>query len=147
MDKIFKVLKCCFKSFSWISLTIIFGLLQIWLLIGANQIIITDPVKIEINKLILDGVFLFFATAIVTTITIDFFFDSKIQLSKNIIGFLFILYPSVILIITTLIFSLFIGKSLKEINIEIIKIGEITILIMTFIYAFIVKLIIFSNEN
>ncbi|MBY4623947.1 hypothetical protein, partial [Vibrio parahaemolyticus] len=94
-------MKTGFKSLSWLVLIAFFGLLQLWMLLGYEKI--NTNFQLDLKALTLDGVFLFFSTAIVTSMTVDYYFDRNLELSKLTSGFLFSLFPGVIVFLTSIL--------------------------------------------
>ncbi len=131
------------RSVSWFALTSFFGLLQLWILLFSNAIL-KKPI-ISYNQLLTDGFILFFIIAIVSTITIDFLL-SKLNFSKFIVAFLFILYPMIIVIISSIVFCIFFQKSKCEIDFNSLETIELTLLTMAIIYTLITKTLSFLKD-
>ncbi|HFG1897136.1 TPA: hypothetical protein ACGF3X_003596, partial [Vibrio cholerae] len=88
-------MKGIFSSCLWLVFTVFFGLLQLWLLLGYDQA--NNDFNLNTNKLILDGVLLFFCSALVASITIDYHFDKSMELPKWASGILFSFFPFIII--------------------------------------------------
>lgn len=139
-----RVAKALFKSFVWIMLTILFGLLQLWLVLGSSLLIRTFNVSYE--KIFLDGVLLFFVTAVVTALATDYYFSDRPYpgWAETI---MFAFFPFVIIVLSVWLFGICLGREDLDIDIEGLKNVEYAVLFMTFIYAIVVKFIEFFHEE
>ena len=72
----------------------------------------------------------------------DFWFSDK-DFHKAVTGFLFVLYPAIILGVATWLFTLCSGGSNPNVSMEAILAGNYTVLTMTGVYALIVKTLMF----
>lgn len=131
-----------FKSLLWILLSIFFGMLQIWIVFGYENI--TSSKLLSNEKIILDGVLLFFITGIVSSIAIDFFL-SKENYNRAIVGFLFVLYPFIVIITAVCIYCITINKVQRELNMDSLKSLHIVLIAMTIIYTVITKIMQFKS--
>lgn len=135
------------KSILWFILTLFFGLLQSWIILMENYVFKMDnniDIGLEFEKsLIMSGALLFFSTAIIASLTIDYFLlRGRDNLSKSKIGFLFVLVPAIVLILCISLFSMIHGKSATDINYQFVRNMEYGILTTTFIYAVVVKIML-----
>ena len=125
------------KSIFWAIGTLVFGLLQVWLVFGHNFIVKGN--HFQFDKFVADGYLLFFATAIVSSITIDYLLSMKTPCCKPHQIFLFIVFPLLILLCCVALFYIPYGKEVTEIEIDLLCSTQIAILIATFIYGIVVK--------
>jgi len=138
------LLRSFMKSATWVFLTILFGLLQLWLAIGSSLII--KNFSITHDKIILDGVLLFFVTAVVVAITIDYYFSDN-NYPRWAVGILFGFFPGIIVIISVWLFGICIGKSKTDLEMVTINSLEYAVLTMSFIYALIIKALEFYQNK
>jgi uncharacterized membrane protein len=122
------------KSIEWFTMTLFFGLLEIWLILPLNHFSTAYDFRFE--RIIIDGSFLFFSTAVVASITIDNLLSQKRTWRKEeIYGFL--LFPGFIIFVCVVLFLIL--KLGKDINTSLVTSVELTIFMMTFIYTVAVK--------
>jgi len=141
MNNFFKIL---LKSSTWTLLTTFVGLLQVWISMALNCF---TSIKISYGSIISNGSLLFFVAAIVTTITIDFYF-SKIDLPKLTLGIMFCFFPIIILCITVaMIIISFCNENYRIIDLENMTKVEYAIIFMTLLYAISGKYIVYDGEN
>lgn len=131
------------KGVSWVFLTAMFGLLQLWLILGHNLVVKENI--LTYNQVLLDGFLLFFITAIVSTISVDFFLSDLI-FSRLIVGLLFVLYPIVIMIMCIGLFYISLDKSQVELELNTIEAVQFTLITMTIIYAISTKTLKFYHS-
>jgi len=132
------------KSFLWSILTAFFGLLQVWLIFWTSFLVIAVTFRIE--ELFMGGALLFFSTAIVSSLTVDYHLSTK-SIPKLIAGFMFTFFPTFILISCVSLFTASYGKRLDEVNFVFIQDAEYAILFVTGIYAFVTKMITFYLDE
>ena len=125
------------KSVGWAIGTFVFGLLQIWLVFGHNFIVKGNP--FQFDQFVADGSLLFFATAIVSSITIDYLLSMKTACCKPYEILLFIVFPLLVLLCCVALFYIPYGKEITEIEIDLLYSMQKGILIATFIYGIVVK--------
>lgn len=136
-------MKSFFSSFLWLGLTVFFGLLQLWILLGyerANQDFVLNA-----DKLILDGVLLFFCSALVASITIDYHFDKNLELPKWASGVLFSFFPFVIIGLSIWLFSTSYTTPKIKLDIEFIKGLNYIVVTMTALYTVTTKSLSFNQ--
>jgi uncharacterized phage infection (PIP) family protein YhgE len=125
------------KSALWAIGTSVFGLLQIWLAFVYSFYVTNNHFQFE--KFVADGSLLFFATAIVSSITIDYLLSMKTPCCKPYQIFLFILFPLLVLLCCVVLFYIPYDKDIKDIEVGLLYSTQIGILIATFIYGLFVK--------
>jgi hypothetical protein len=137
------------KSVLWFILTLFFGLLQSWIILMESYVFNMDNniyIGLKFEKLlIMSGALLFFSTAIIASLTIDYFLLRGVSYSKSRTGLLFVLFPVIALILCISLFSMFHGKCATDINYEFVRAMEYVILTATFIYAVVVKIMLNLN--
>ncbi|MFL7010964.1 hypothetical protein [Enterovibrio norvegicus] len=136
-------MKSFLSSFLWLGLTAFFGLLQLWILLGydrANQDFVLNA-----DKLILDGVLLFFCSALVASITIDYHFDKVLELPKWASGILFSFFPFVIVGLSIWLFSTSHTTEATKLDLEFIKSLNFIVVSMTAIYTITTKSLSFNQ--
>lgn len=152
--KISGIIKGYFKkelrsSLLWFLLTLLFGLLQSWLVFEESVILQNVNFKDALDELILSGALLFFSTAIIASLTIDYFLLRQANFPKRETGSHFVLFPAIILILSVSIFILIHRKSINEIDYEVVRAMQFGILTATGVYAIYVKmkLLRFDQQN
>ena len=138
-------MKSGFKSLVWLVLILVFGLLQVWTLIAYDKAIISF--SLDFKQLIIDGVFLFFSSAIVTSIALDYFFDKNVVFSKEMSGAMFSLFPLFIVGLTLLLYLSIHTTPAQDIDYSFISFSNKVIITMSVMYCFITKTILFLNEE
>lgn len=137
-------MKSFLSSFLWLGLTAFFGLLQLWILLGydrANQDFVLNA-----DKLILDGVLLFFCSALVASITIDYHFDKSLELPKWASGVLFSFFPFVIVGLSIWLFSTSHTTEATKLDLEFIKSLNYIVVTMTALYTITTKSLSFNQD-
>jgi hypothetical protein len=135
------------RSSLWVVFTVIFGLLQFGI-IWEQNIVLKAETPLEYERIIMDGALLFFSTAIVASLTIDYFLLRKeITFEKGTTGFLFVLFPVTILILSISLFTAFYRKDPANINFYFVQIMELIIFSTTLIYAFFVKVLLYLKTE
>ena len=122
-------------AFVWCLLTVLFGLIQLWWSIGIS--VIDRNITYDFEGLINSCALIFFSTALVASLAIDFFYyaNQKNYTLKQI-GIVFVLFPFFILLITLMMFTVCdIGSAKFEFLVPI----QLVILTMSLIYAFQLK--------
>lgn len=140
----FKLIKFIFlgKSLFWLLLTTFFGLLQLWLIFAYDYL--TSQETLTYNSVLLNGSMIFFITAIVTTISVDFFL-SKLKFSRFTETSLFVLFPVIIIISSIFLFCICLLKP-DVVDIKLLGSCEAALIIATIIYAVTTKTLKFSCE-
>lgn len=136
-------MKGVFSSFLWLILTILFGLLQLWILLGYDQA--NSEFVLNTNKLILDGVLLFFCSALVSSITIDYHFDKSVELPKWASGILFSFFPFIIVGLSIWLFTASYIIPSEKIELDFIKSINYIIVTMTALYTITTKSLTFNQ--
>jgi len=120
----------------WIFFTTVFGLLPIWLIILHLKM---QNKTIDYFQFISDGSILFFASALVTSLTIDYHFSDTTIEPKLLNGFLFSFFPLIIIILCVLIYITCYDKSENQLNRKLVTSSEAGILIATYVYVVTIK--------
>jgi vacuolar-type H+-ATPase subunit I/STV1 len=132
------VLKILRNSFLWLILTLIFGLLQVWLVLVHSLIVKSKVFPFE--QFVVNGALLFFATAIISSITVDYLLSKKTaNYFKPFDVIMFIVFPLLILLCCVALFYMSYDEPLKNLEFELLCFTELAILVMTFCYAIFVK--------
>ncbi|EDN71118.1 membrane protein [Beggiatoa sp. PS] len=125
------------KSLIWAISTLFFGLLPLWFVLfndnlqNKNQIFLFEQFITTTS-----GVLLFFVTAIVASITIEYFLLSKAnqKISKGWV------FPMVLIIFCAWLYE----KTMEDINLENLFTIEINVLLIVFFYAIDIKFFAFK---
>lgn len=132
------------KSLLWLILTISVGLVQIWMVLLLK--LFDKSIVFSEDKLILDGTLMFFSSALIASITIDFKMEHKEKVSKTANELLNI-FPFLVLGFTAMIYPLLLATDQQHISVINLKRGEIVILLASIFYAFGIKCIQFSSKG
>ena len=114
----------------------IFGLSQLWYVVGEN--LFSQESNFDMFSIIKDGVLLFFILALTISLTLDFWFEhaqERINLAKLTA---FVFYPLLITISVVSVYSYVLTLSTR-LNKEIFKIANLTLIVLSFVYALVVK--------
>jgi hypothetical protein len=136
------------KSLGWFILTLVFGLLQIWFIVGENFFRTANIYSFE--KFVTDGVLLFFSITVIASLTIDYIIFSRGIISWKKNGytiFVFVIFPGIILVFCTYLFGLCYPIPAKELDIKTIFLAEQIIFTITFIYAMFIKSLAFYKDQ
>ena len=145
VDIFLSSLTAIWKSFFWFMLTLFFGLFQIWLVLGINNLIPTNELFFE--KFIIDGALLFFSIAIVSSLTIDYHVFSRGIFNWNDFTlFMFLIFPIAIVFLCALFFTACHLRA-EDIDINIVFYTEIAIFTITFLYTIVVKSFTFCKDQ
>jgi hypothetical protein len=131
------------KSISWLGLTLFFGLLQVWLILLDSSL--TDK-TFPFDKFIQEGFLLFFATAIVSSVTIDYLLLKKVSHWNSFDAIMFIVFPFIIILLCVALFYISYHQP-SEIKLKLLYSIERNILIATLIYGVIVKFFAFKESS
>ena len=137
-------LKSLKKGFSWLILTILFGLLQLWWVIFYTSV--HKELSFDLYKILEHGILLFFSTSLVTSVMIDFFLAKGAEYSRSIIG-IFVFFPILILMTSTLLFSILTFNTFADLNISLIHSIQFAILTMSIIYAGGIKSLLIYEQD
>lgn len=133
------------KGLLWTCFTVLFGLLQLWIVL-ANEVVITTY-NVDFNKIILDGTLLFFTSAVVASICTDYFLTKKCKLNKIASSIIYFIYPIAVLLCCIWLFSLNFSEYKENLDIAQIKNIQLSVICMTIFYAITTKAIIFAQED
>jgi hypothetical protein len=133
------------KSLVWAIGTIVFGLLQMWIVWGHSIYVKTKVFPFE--EFIINGSLLFFATAIIASVTIDYLLSRKIMVFTLLEGILFMVFPLVMIGFCVWLFSISYDETIKNVEFELIYSTEQIILFLTFLYGIFVKYHAFSDGD
>ena len=112
--------------------------MQIWFLYITSLIV--KPYNFPIERIFLDGVLLFFSSTLIAAITIDYHVYPRRKRSKRFDWFLFSIFPILLLLSCTLIFSICIDKLATDIDMNVLASIELGIVSSSIIYAFVGKI-------
>lgn len=97
-------IRALLKAIVWCLLSLFFGLLQLWFVIGYSAL--DQTLTVDTNQIILDCGVVFFCTALVAGLALDFFAHNKKKWTElGLIGFAYAFYPALVAIIATLVYS------------------------------------------
>lgn len=82
MEKIGHMLGAGGKGIYWTFLVSVFGLAQLWIIIGYQ--LFNDASKVSVYYMAKDGALLFFALAVTMSVTMDFWFEPKVSNKSNL---------------------------------------------------------------
>jgi len=133
------------KSLIWTLLIILFGLSQLWILIG-NSYLLTN-FSIIYNQILLDGVLLFFSSTLVASISIDYFISETKISSKAVSGLVFVLFPCIIIIVCIWLFTMCFERSLTDIEEDFARNVEMAVVSMTIVFTFFAKVLLFHSNS
>jgi len=133
------------KGLLWTFLTVIFGLLQLWFVI-ANDFVITN-FNLNVSKIITDGTLLFFTSAVVSAICTDYYLGKNSELNKIASLFIYFIYPILVMVCCIWLFSLNFSSYNESLDVEKIANIQISIIVMTILYAIVTKAIMYFQED
>ena len=132
------------KSFAWFLLTLLFGLFQVLTIIAIHIFL---PDKNLFQQVIIEGSLLSFSLAIVSSLTIDYHIFSKGLFHLNWArGLMFIVLPFGIFLSSFFLFILcYLEPEEIAKNIDTMRNAQITIFVVTFFYAIMIKSLAFNR--
>ena len=133
------------KGVLWTMFTVIFGLLQLWYVI-ANDFVITTY-NLDFDKIIMDGTLLFFTSAVVSAICTDYYLGKKCELHKIAVSFIYFIFPLLVIMCCIWLFSLNFSSYKNYIDVKQITNIQISVIVMTVLYAVVTKAIMFFQED
>lgn len=140
-----KLILALIKGMVWTLLTAMFGLIPIWLTFGIS--IITKNRDYNFSQAVQDGSLLFFVMAITTAITVDYYFSKDIDISGWVNKIMFTMYPFVIGIVITYLYSTLYLVSQSEIHVGIVSQIQYSLIGTTILYAMLAKSLMFFDEE
>lgn len=140
-----KLILALIKGMIWTLLTAMFGLIPVWLTFGIS--IITKNRDYSLSQAVQDGSLLFFVMAITTAITVDYYFSKDIDISGWVNKIMFTMYPFVIGIVITYLYSTLYLVSQPEIHVGIVSQIQYLLIAATLLYATIAKYVMFLDEE
>ncbi len=128
---------------TWCFLAVLIGLMQLWCVLG--YVALAENKVFEYDKFVLDCSLVFFSTALVASLAVDFFSQNRKRVrSLGLIGVMFGLYPAVVVGLGILIYSVcFFGQA----KVSIVSNVELVMFTMSVVYALIVKCVDFVGTR
>jgi hypothetical protein len=140
-----RVLKAAVKAITWTALTTALGLIQVWLTLFVVKLVPSKPFNLQ--RLLHDGVLLFFIMAIVATITIDFYHGKSFRLPLWIHGVLFAFVPFVTaLFVAGTYAALFLADS-SLVDAGVLVASQELALVLVVVYATGAKYLMFLSQE
>lgn len=136
-----QILLASAKGLYWSSLIVLFGLCQLW--IATVFHLYDNSAAVTLYNSTKDGVLLFFALAVVMSVTMDYWFDERLPLRHNLAKTTaFVFFPIVVMgfVISAYAMISFNNASGKE---AIVNTINISALVLSFLFAFIGKSYLF----
>jgi hypothetical protein len=137
--------KAMWDSFQWSIFTLLFGLLQIWIIMGWDLLSNPQLEETIFEQIMMGGALLFFSVAIVSSLTVDHYISQETFSTQDFSAFF--LFPMVIIISSIVVFFSCFGKSSGEVNFELVVNAELIIISTTMLYAFGIKYSDYRNSN
>jgi hypothetical protein len=129
------------KTFVWFILILLVNLSQVLIAFGFSYIVESE---ITFEKIITDGVLLFFSVTIVSSLLIDYWQSPEIPAINSRRVLLFGM-PALIIVICLILFALVYGRPEEQIiGVDILVGTQLAILVASFVYAVSIKFGIFS---
>lgn len=130
-----------FKASAWCGCMLLFGLLQLWSVLGYSRL--DNKAFFDGNKFLVDCGLVFFSTALVVGFAIDFFFQDRKRVKSLIyIGAIYVLYPILILVVAVAIYGVcFLGQP----DINLLLSMQLVIVFMSVLYALVLKTMHFTK--
>ncbi len=134
------------RAISWVLLTSFFSLIQVFFVFCV--ISLRKDSDLSLEELYRNGSLLFFSAGLVTNISIDYCFSrADFSLPKIAIGLVYGIFPVFVLIMTIFVYSAchFIDKN--QIDMELLRKYQITILIVSLVQTVVGKTLMFFGEK
>ena len=119
------------RAVIWCILSLFFGLLQLWFVIGYCAL--DKDLTFDFTKVLRDCGLVFFCTALVAGLALDFFANNKKRITDlGLVGLAYAFYPAVVVATATLVYSVcFRGKP----DMALVRNLQMVIITMSIIYA------------
>lgn len=140
-----KISACLGKGVLWAMFTLIFGLLQLWVVLANDYVLVKHG--LDFNEILLSGTLLFFTSAVVSTICTDYYLGVTGDVNKLVGGIIYFIYPVVVLMLCIWLFSLNFSTQKGDVDIEVIKNIQVCVIVMTAVYAIATKTMMFFQED
>lgn len=132
------------KALIWLGFSTFFGLAQIFIVLVIAKM--SNDYNFDTKKVFYDGTLLFFCSALVSAITIDFWFHKDIKIERPFEGLL--TFFSIILIgVIVIVYCTLILKAPESINYLFVRTLEIIIICSSLAYTAISKTLQFAYER
>ncbi|HEV7925096.1 MAG TPA: hypothetical protein VGR14_07075 [Verrucomicrobiae bacterium] len=141
--------KAFLKAGLWTLLTSFFGLLQLWIVMVLSALILRSSFSLSdaVYQAMREGVVLFLVSAIVVTITIDYYFDKELQFPKWLTGVLFSAVPVIAMVVIAAAYSAVRLADSQSINENAAIRWQIWAFGVTFLYAVEVKYLTYLKHS
>lgn len=135
------------KGVLWALFTLVFGLLQLWIILARDAVLVSP--EFNFNQMILSGTLLFFASAVVSAICIDYYLGRSGDMHRILVGFVYFIYPMGIMTLCVFLFAFCFTSSTNPsaVNVSVVKTVQSTVLIMTIVYAVFTKTVMYFQEG
>lgn len=146
VEDFMKRITCSFgKGVLWASFTLVFGLLQLWVLLARDAVMVIPG--FNFNEMLLSGTLLFFTSAVVSAICIDYYLGRSGTMPKIVAGGVYFIYPMLIMFMCAILFMSCFSKDEKTIDIATVENIQFAIVVMTVVYAIVTKTVMFFQED
>jgi hypothetical protein len=132
------------RAIIWILSNVIFGLLQVWIIVFLAFCITTGSIKME--SIIQDGVLLIFASTLIAGIVIDNFLCRRALISRWIEGIIFYIFPMIIFLLVLVPYLILRIADTNIIDNSFITNTTILALIGSIFHALCVKIIQYTYD-
>lgn len=140
-----KISSCLGKGLLWAGFTLLFGLLQLWVVLANDYVMVKHG--FDFNEVLLNGTLLFFTSAVVSAICTDYYLGVTGDVSRVVGGLIYFIYPVLVLMLCIWLFSMSFSSQRGDVDIETIKNIQLSVIVMTAIYAVATKAMMFFQED
>lgn len=138
------LMKAALDSLNWTVLTTFLGLIQLWITVIISYLLTNK--EYNFYSPFQDGSLLFFIMAVTTAITIDYHFTKNINLPQWAKSVVFTLFPFLIGILVTALYSTFYIADDNELHLSGFMVIQYFVIGCTIIYVFVAKFLMFLEE-
>lgn len=140
-----KGLAAIIDAISWTLFASFFGLLQLFFLMLYAAI--SKELVFDFNKILQDGVLLFFSSGLVVALPLDYYFSQTLSFPKRVEAILFYLLPGIVVILVTVLYSSLYRATPGDAEMAFVEVLQIGILTFSCIFAAIIKMLMFYQER
>jgi len=123
-------------------LTLLFGMLQLWLML--LFVALDSGSTIKADALLRDCGFLFFSTSLLAAFGIDYFFTHKTTRNLGSVGAMYVLLPVFVVVVSTVIYAVcYIGTP----RLRAVCLAQFAVIVSSLAYAYGVKRAAFQRTG
>lgn len=137
------IMKALWSCSRWTFFTTVFGLVQVWLLLGISSLSINK--SYTLSEAVLNGDFVALTMALTAAVMLDYYIPKSITLPGWLDKLLFVVSPILVALVATIVFVALHTLEPNDINFEMAGSWELALFTFGIIYALVIKFILFLD--